>query len=85
MADTQITGVPEHASTPSPRRVSIEAEILVCGDTGRPELVIGDGWTYDAGTADELRAQITAARAHLDQMAALADHYEALTAGLAVA
>jgi hypothetical protein len=65
----------------APVRLLLEAEILTCADTGRPELLISIGdRLYEVGTADELRAAITTERAKLDQLAALANHYEALTA-----
>jgi hypothetical protein len=77
MADTQITGVPAHASTPSlpsptsPIRAAVEVEILVDGDTGVPELVVN----YDVVTPAQAMAAITAARAALDQAEAMIAHY----------
>lgn len=76
MADTQITGVPAHASTPSlpsptPVRVAFEVEILTCADTGRDELVVND----DVATPAQALAAITAARAALDQAEAMVAHY----------
>ncbi|WP_143659388.1 DUF3618 domain-containing protein [Streptomyces sp. MP131-18] len=78
-ASTSSTPSPS-APSPAPVALSIEAEILTCADTGRPELVVSaNGASYEARTPEELRAEIAAARDRLTRLDALADQYEALT------
>lgn len=58
----------------------LQAEITTDGDTGKPELVFdagGDDWV--SWTPAELRRYINKARAHLTQLDAMADLFEAIS------
>lgn len=81
---SQRTAIPHPAaeSADKPVGVTLEVEIVTDADTGRLELILSDrSHTYEQATPAEVRDAITAARAGLDQMEALANQYEAFTTG----